>query len=101
MTVGMGLRLTTSRNGQRESEKNYKHGIMDGLWSFWYPNGQKKSEELWRNGDHYGIWRQWNEKGELISIARWARESRSEPIPEPDVELDELTKILRQGQRGR
>lgn len=36
-----GLLVTWHKNGQKESEKNYKNHQLDGLQTFWYKNGRK------------------------------------------------------------
>jgi len=38
-------------NGQKKSEKTYKHGKLHGEVSTWYENGYKKDEEFYGNGN--------------------------------------------------
>ena len=40
----MGEWIAWYKNGQKQSEGNFKDGKPDGLFIAWYENGQKKSE---------------------------------------------------------
>ena len=58
-------------DGQKESECNYKEGIMHGLCSEWYENGQKKSEKIFKDGKQDGL-----ETNFLVQ--EWAEEGGNE-----------------------
>ena len=51
-------------DGQKESECNYKEGIMHGLCSEWYENGQKKSEKIFKDGKQDGLETKWYDNGQ-------------------------------------
>ena len=60
-----GLVFELSNNtGKKIVDGQYKDGIKDGLWTYWYENGQKKAEENYRYGKRDGLWIGWYENGQ-------------------------------------
>lgn len=59
-------------------EGNKVHGMMDGLWKFYYEeDGQPKSESTYRNDHLCGIWREWYpNNGKLWKQGEWALECK-------------------------
>ena len=55
---------TWSKDGQKESERNYKKGLWDGLSTWWYENGQKKREQNYKYGMFDGLRNEWYENGQ-------------------------------------
>ena len=45
-------------NGKMKSQRNYKDGVMDGLWTQWHENGQKWIKENYKEGekDRLQVW---------------------------------------------
>ena len=37
-------------NGKKWTEKHYKNGKQEGLWTAWHENGKKKQETHYKNG---------------------------------------------------
>ena len=46
--------------GKKESEKTYKDGKPDGLWTRWYENGQKTFEGTYKDGKEDGLIIRWD-----------------------------------------
>ena len=59
--------LQWHKNGQKESELNFKDGTVDGLFTKWHENGQKHLEVSWKDGEEVeGSAKYWNSKGEPV-----------------------------------
>ena len=58
-------------SGQKQSEANFKNGMLEGLATLWYQNGQKESEGNYRNGKPEGIHTSWYENGQKSGEAIW------------------------------
>jgi len=54
-------------NGQKEDERTYKNGELDGLRTSWYENGQKSAEGTFKNGEFDALWTSWDENGQKRS----------------------------------
>jgi antitoxin component YwqK of YwqJK toxin-antitoxin module len=52
------------KNGQKESEKNFKDGKLDGLLSWWHESGRKVSEGNFKDGKMDGFAVMWYENGQ-------------------------------------
>ena len=50
-------------NGQKESERNFKDGEMDGLRTIWYENGQKEVEGIFNEDKPDGVHIQYDKTG--------------------------------------
>jgi len=50
-------------NGQKGLRGEYKEGLRDGYWEFWYSNGQKKVEGSYSDGLKNGEWTYWFSDG--------------------------------------
>lgn len=46
--------ITYYRNGQKESEKNYKESVLHGPWKEWHKNGNLKIEKNYFSGEMDG-----------------------------------------------
>lgn len=52
-------------NGQKGLRGEYKKGLRDGYWEFWYSNGQKKVEGSYIEGQKNGEWTYWYSDGTI------------------------------------
>ena len=67
----MGLKVVWHKNGQKESELNYKDGKMDGLWTQWHENGQKQREVNFKDGKEDGLAVMWHKNGQKGAECNW------------------------------
>ncbi len=49
--------------GKKKMEGQYKNGLKNGKWTYWYGNGQKHSLFIYKNGKSHGKWTKWYENG--------------------------------------
>ena len=67
-----GLWAWWHKNGQMETERNWKDGKRDGLSTAWYENGQKESEGKWKDGNRDdGLVTAWYKNGQMEMKANW------------------------------
>ena len=59
-----GKAFTLWKNGQKETESNYKDGKQDGLQFEWHENGQKSWKGNFKGGKPNGLWVNWHENGQ-------------------------------------
>ena len=59
-----GLWTQWHENGQKWIKENYKDGEMDGLQVWYYENGRKHLESSWKDGKENGLWLMWHENGQ-------------------------------------
>ncbi|MDB4556762.1 hypothetical protein N9005_05855, partial [Akkermansiaceae bacterium] len=52
------------KNGQKQTEGNYKDGKKHGPDVWWYENGQKEAEGNYKDGKPHGIVFNWHENGQ-------------------------------------
>ena len=55
------------KNGQKQSEINFKDGKNYGLQTIWYRNGQKREEGNFKDNKKDGPWTSWHENGQKES----------------------------------
>ena len=60
-----GLWTEWHKNGQKQSESNWKEGKEDGLEVWWHENGQKSGELNFKDGELISE-KWWNSKGEEV-----------------------------------
>ena len=48
-------------NGKEWYRGEYRNGVVNGTYSFWYESGQKSFEENYENGVKVGKWTGWHE----------------------------------------
>lgn len=58
-------------NGQKGLRGEYKSGLRDGYWEFWYSNGQKKVEGAYVEGLKNGEWTYWYSDGTIRMKANY------------------------------
>ncbi len=58
-------------NGEKESEGQFKDGMMVGLWATWYENGQMKRTSLYKDNNPDGKQSLFDGKGDLKGAYRW------------------------------
>jgi len=51
-------------HGQKNSERNYKDGKLEGLFTRWYENGQRSYEGNYKDGKLEGLFTRWYENGQ-------------------------------------
>ena len=51
------------KSGKKWREQTYKDGELDGLYTTWYDNGQKKKEVNFKEGKEDGLETQWFKNG--------------------------------------
>ena len=58
------------KNGQKETEANYKDGKLDGLETEWYENGQKADEANYKDGKLWTavVWKPNGEKCPVTNV---------------------------------
>ena len=54
-------------SGPKSMVGNYKNGIRDGDWTYWYENGMKRLEGTYSNGFKNGLWTRWYGNGVTAS----------------------------------
>ena len=54
-------------SGPKSMIGNYKNGIRDGNWMYWYENGMKRLEGTYLNGFKNGLWTRYYENGVIAS----------------------------------
>ena len=54
-------------SGPKSIVGNYKNGIRDGDWTYWYENGMKRLEGTYSNGFKNGLWTRWYGNGVTAS----------------------------------
>ena len=66
-----GKSFTLWKNGQKETESNYKDGKEDGLYLGWYENGKKQFESNYKDGKEDGLVVYWDENGKKEYEGNW------------------------------
>ena len=66
-----GKHIRYNKNGQKQSEWNYKNGKRDGKQYSWYENGQKSFESNYKNGKQDGKDVMWYENGQKLFEDNW------------------------------
>ena len=46
------------------TEGEFKNGLSDGDWLWWFPDGKKKSKGSFKSGKQTGAWTWWHQNGE-------------------------------------
>jgi hypothetical protein len=64
-----GIETTWWKNGQMESEANWKDGKREGLERRWYITGQKESEANWKDGKLMSA-KVWKTNGEKCLVTK-------------------------------
>ena len=59
----------------------YKNGIKEGNWKFYYPSGKLKVHNLYSNGSRNGIAIAYNEKGAIIEKAEYQNNVKIKDLP--------------------
>jgi len=59
-----GLHTVFYKNGQKNSEINYKDGVENGQAISWHKNGQKRMELMFKNGSVEGNYSSWYSNGQ-------------------------------------
>ena len=54
-------------SGPKSMIGNYKNGIRDGNWMYWYENGMKRLEGTYLNGFKNGLWTRYYGNGVIAS----------------------------------
>lgn len=62
-------------NGKKESEGQFKDGMMVGLWTTWYENGQKEREESYVDSLLNGKRTVWHKNGQMKETA-WYKDNK-------------------------
>ena len=53
-------------NGNKDTDGNWKDGVMNGKWTYWYENGQKEYEKTYKDGKPLnGLQTYWYENGQM------------------------------------
>jgi antitoxin component YwqK of YwqJK toxin-antitoxin module len=77
-----GTWVSWYRNGTKQAEGQYDHGVMVGKFTWWYENGQKQAEGEYAAGQQTGVWTAWHTNGLKESqgeyhngaaIGKWSR----------------------------
>ena len=50
--------------GKKKMEGQYKNGLKNGRWTYWYENRQKKEEGTYKDGKKDGAIAEWYESGQ-------------------------------------
>jgi hypothetical protein len=54
-------------NGKLRADMHFRHGVLDGTSTLYYPDGKVKKEMSYRNGRKEGNWKTYDKAGHLVS----------------------------------
>ena len=60
------VRITNSKTGSPVMEKNYKEGILEGIFKYFWDNGTLRVSGKFKNQRRTGSWKNYNKKGKVI-----------------------------------
>jgi hypothetical protein len=65
------LEITYFSDGSKESERNYKHGKVNGWARMWYKSGQLQVEGIYKNNKPHGVRTAYHENGQPYCRAKY------------------------------
>jgi len=77
--VNDGTYVEFYRDGKKYVEGNYKMGVFDGKWQYWYPNGQLCKAITFVNGKPNGQWEVFDEAGKRTARKSYQNGKRHGP----------------------
>ena len=60
------VKITNSKTCTTDMEKNYKQGILEGSFKYYWENGNVRVSGKFKNQKRTGRWKNYNKKGEVI-----------------------------------
>ena len=78
-------------NGQKALEGNYQAGKQSGAWIWWHRNGQKSAHGFYEGGTPTGRWSQWKNNGKLVQAAEFSNAGKQviaekpKKLPRPSI----------------
>ena len=60
------VKIRNSKTGIPVMEKNYKSGILEGSFKYYWENGNVRVTGKFKNQKRTGLWKNYNKKGQVI-----------------------------------